>query len=59
MLNFCGIVVAILKMVIGGNFQCRESIRDIIIYPHIKILRLSDNVEFVRYCVGHFENGDR
>ena len=78
-------------------FQCQESIRDIIIYPHIKfddigqcwifatILKMatarnfsmsgiysghhnlptyemslkSDNVEFVQYCGGHFENGDR
>jgi putative Mn2+ efflux pump MntP len=36
MLNFCGIVVAILKMSTGRNFQWRESIRDIIIYAHIK-----------------------
>ena len=35
MFNFCGIVVAILKMVISRNFQCQESIRDIMIYPHI------------------------
>jgi hypothetical protein len=28
--------VAILKMATGRNFQWRESIRDIIIYPHIK-----------------------
>jgi hypothetical protein len=97
--------------------QCRESIRDIIIYPHIKlwwyrtmlnfcdtlvcgeimmsqivsrhwtistgchniakyqhcpissqfdhylptfqIVMISDNVEFLRYCGGHFENGDQ
>jgi hypothetical protein len=32
MLNFCGVVVAILKMVIGRNFQCQ----DIFIYQHIK-----------------------
>ena len=38
--------------------QCRESIRDIIIYPHEMSLK-SDNVEFVQYCGGHFENGDR
>ena len=37
MLNFCGIVAAILKMVMVEIFQCRESIRDIIIYPHIKL----------------------
>ena len=47
MLNLCSIVVAILKMVTVRNFwmsginlghhnQCRDSIRDIIIYPHIK-----------------------
>jgi hypothetical protein len=36
MLNFCGIVAAILKMVMVEIFQCRESIRDIIIYLHIK-----------------------
>jgi hypothetical protein len=88
-------------------FKCRESIRDIIIYPHIKccwnrtmlekflpvtifkmaatishkfnivrfqrpelipdiekflpykMLLKSDNVEFLRYCDSHFENGDR
>jgi hypothetical protein len=134
MLNFCGIVPAILKMETGRNFsmsginsgrwnrttlnlcvlwrsfwkwrlveifRCQESIRDIIIYPHMKwrwnrtmlnlcgivasilimatgrncsmsginsghhylptyqILMISDNVEFLRYCGGHFENGDR
>ena len=110
MLNFCGIVAAILRMATGRNFsmsginsghhylptyqiliwngveigqcwicvvlwwpfwkwrpveifQCRESIQDIIIYPHIKfwyeMALKSDNVEFVWYCGGHFENGDR
>jgi hypothetical protein len=111
-LNLCGIVAAILKMATAINFwmsginsghhnQYRESIWDIIIYPHMKfrwnrtmlnlcgivatilkmetgrkilmsginsghhylptyqILMISDNVEFVRYCGGHFENGDR
>jgi hypothetical protein len=33
--------------------QCRESIRDIIIYPH-QILMKSDNVEFMRYCPNWF-----
>ena len=101
MLNCCGIVVAILKMATGRIFRCQESIRDIIIYPHMKcrwnrtmlnlfgivvaILKMatgrkfsmsginsghhnlptyemalkSDNVEFVWYCGGHLENGDR
>jgi hypothetical protein len=36
MLNLCGIVVANLKMVTGRIFRCQESIRDIIIYPHMK-----------------------
>ena len=51
MLNFCGIVAAILKMATGRNFSmsginsgcwnrtmlnCQELIRDIIIYPHMK-----------------------
>ena len=58
MLNLCGIVVAILKMVTGRNFECRESIRDIYL-PTYKILMISDNVEFLRYCGGHFENGDQ
>jgi hypothetical protein len=31
-----GIVVAILKMGTGRIFRCQESIRDIIIYPHMK-----------------------
>jgi hypothetical protein len=49
MLNFCGIVVAILKMETGRNFL---------------MSRINsggwnrNNVEFVRYCGGHFENGD-
>ena len=37
MLNLCGIVAAILKMTTVEIFQCRESIQDIIIYPHIKL----------------------
>jgi hypothetical protein len=36
MLNLCSIVVAILKMATGRIFRCQESIRDIIIYPHMK-----------------------
>ena len=36
MLNFCGIVVAILKMETGRICRCQESIWNIIIYPHIK-----------------------
>jgi hypothetical protein len=36
MLNLCGIVAAILKMATVEIFRCQESIRDIIIYPHMK-----------------------
>ena len=36
-------------------FQCRESIRDIIIYPHIKFWWYRTMLNF---C-GYFENGDR
>jgi hypothetical protein len=104
MLNLCGIVVAILKLVTGRNFSMLGINSGHIIYPHIKFWwyrtmsfhmwvdydvpnwfltstnfyrspfskwspqyrtnsTLSDfndnNVEFLWYCVGHFENGDR
>jgi hypothetical protein len=35
-LNLCGIVAAILKMATGRNFSMSKSIRDIIIYLHMK-----------------------
>jgi hypothetical protein len=59
MLNLCGIVAAILKMATGRNFSM------LVIYsghhnlPRNEMSLKSDNVEFVRYCGGHFENGDR
>ena len=40
-------------------FQCQESIRDIIIYPHIKFWWYRTMLNFWRYCGDHFENGDR
>ena len=59
MLNLCGIVVAILKMATARNF----SMSGINLGHHnlstYQILIISDNVEFVRYCGGHFENGDQ
>ena len=58
-LIFCVIVVAILKMETGRNFAMWESIPDIIIYQTHKISLKSNNVEFERYCGGHFKNGDR
>jgi hypothetical protein len=62
MLNLCSIVVAILKMATGRNFSMSESIRDIIIYPHIKFLWYRTMLNFYRPyfmpCFGsHFENG--
>ena len=59
MLNLCGIVVAILKMATGRNFSM-SGINSGHHNLHTYEMALkSDNVEFVRYCGGHFENGDR
>ena len=59
MLNLCGIVVAILKMVTGRNFSMSGINSGHHNIPTYEMLLKSDNVEFVRYCSGHFENGDR
>ena len=59
MLNFCGIVVAILKMETGRKFSmsginsCHHNL------PTYEMSLKSDNVESVWYCGSHFENGDR
>jgi hypothetical protein len=46
-----------------GRLWCPEFIPDIekiLAVAIFKIMSLkSDNVEFVRHCGGHFENGDR
>ena len=55
MLNLCGIVVAILKMATARNFSMSGHHN----LPINEMSLKSDNVEFVRYCGGHFENGDR
>jgi hypothetical protein len=55
MLNLCGNVVAILKMVTGRNV----SMSGHHYLPTFQILMKSDNVEFLRYCGGHFKNGDQ
>ena len=59
MLNFCGIVAANLKMATGRN--CSMSVinsgHDYL--PTYQILMILYNVEFLRYCGGQFENGDR
>jgi hypothetical protein len=59
MLNFCGIVVAILKMATGRNFSMSGINSGHHYLPTYEMLLKLDNVEFVRYCGGHFENGDR
>jgi hypothetical protein len=59
MLNFCGIVAAILKMATGRNFSMwgiNSGHHNLHTY---EMSLKSDNAEFVRYCGGHFENGDR
>ena len=58
MLNLCGIVVAILKMETGRNFLMSGINLGHHYLPIYQIFMISDNVEFVRYCGGHFENGD-
>jgi hypothetical protein len=59
MLNFCGIVVAILKMETGSNFSISGINSGHHNLPTYEMLLKLDNVEFVRYCGGHFEYGDR
>jgi hypothetical protein len=58
-LNLCGIVVAILKMVTGINFSMSGIISGHLNLPTYEMSLKLNNVEFVRYCGGHFENGDR
>jgi hypothetical protein len=59
MLNFCGIVVAILKMANGRNFSMSGINSGHHYLPTYQILMILDNVELLRYCGGHLENGDR
>jgi hypothetical protein len=54
MLIFCDIVAAILKMATSRN--CSMSGHHNL--PTYEMALKSDNVEFVWYCGGHFENGD-
>ena len=58
MLNLCGIVVAILKIAIGRIFLMSGINSGHHNLPTYEMLK-SDNVEFVQYCGGHFENGNR
>jgi hypothetical protein len=59
MLNLCGIVVAILKMATARNFSMSGKKLGHHNVPTYEMSLKSDNVEFVRYCGGHFVNGDR
>jgi hypothetical protein len=47
MLNFCGIVVAILKMATGRNLSMSGINSGHHYLPTYKILMISDNVEFL------------
>jgi hypothetical protein len=59
MLNFCEVVVAILKVATGRNFSISGINSGLYYLPTYQILMISDNVEFLLYCGGHFENGDQ
>jgi hypothetical protein len=59
MLNLYGIVAAILKLATGRNFSMSGIILEHHNLPTYEMALKSDNVEFVRYCGGHFENGDQ
>jgi hypothetical protein len=59
MLNFCGIVAAILKMETGRNFSMSGINSGHHNLPTNEISLKSNNVEFVLYCGAHFENGNR
>ena len=54
MLNLCRIVVAILEMAIGRNFSMSGIYSGHYNLPTYEMSLKSDNVEFVRYCGGHF-----
>jgi hypothetical protein len=59
MLNLCGIVASILKMANARNFSMSGINSGHHNLPTYEMSLKSENVEFVRYCGGHFENGDR
>jgi hypothetical protein len=59
MLNLCGIVMAILKMGNARNISMSGIYSGHHNLPTYEMSLKSNIVEFVRYCGGHFENGDR
>jgi hypothetical protein len=54
----CWIFAAILKMATARNFSMSGINSGHHSLPTYEMSLKSDNVEFVRYCGGHFENGD-
>jgi hypothetical protein len=58
-LNLCGVVAAMLKIATGRQFSMSVINSEHHYLPTYQIWMISDNVEFVRYCGGHFRNGDR
>ena len=54
MFNLCSIVAAILKMATARNVLMSGHHN----LPTYEMSLISDNIEFVRYCSGHFENGE-
>ena len=59
MLNFCDIVAVILKMATSRNCSMSGINSGHPNLPTFEMALKSDNVEFLRYCGGHFENGDQ
>jgi hypothetical protein len=55
----CLIFAAILKMATARNFSMSGINLGHHNLPTCEMLLKSDNVEFLRYCGDHFENGDR
>jgi hypothetical protein len=58
MFNLCSIVVAILKMTTGRNCSMSGINSGHHNLPAYEMALKLDNVEFVGYCGGYFENGD-
>jgi 5-carboxymethyl-2-hydroxymuconate isomerase len=59
MLNFCDIVAAILKIATHRIFSMSGINSGHHNLSTYEMALKSDNVEFLRYCGGHFENGDQ
>ena len=59
MLNLCGIVVDILKMATGRNLSMSGINSGHHNLPIYEMSLKLNNVEFVRYCGGHFKDGER